>query len=136
MTQKEKFIAILNERIKTSSSTATETAYIIIKDAFEKLYPDISETIMTIEELNKLEIGMIRTGTISNSPTGVFMTDDPELTHLTFVVNKRVEGWTVYIGRTSQTFEDILKHGDKSNTEEYIRRMFPCTDEVWKLYCR
>ena len=97
----------------------------------------MEEQLMTVEEFKKLPKGIIRTGCISNSPTGVFMTDDEDLRMLKFVVNKRVEGmWTAYIGRASQTFDDIAKHGDKSFTESYIRRMFPCSDEVFKLYAR
>lgn len=92
--------------------------------------------LMNIEEYNKLPKGIIREGVISNSPTGCFMTRDEDLPLLRFVVNKRIDGWTVYFGKETQDYIDILSFGDKSNTKEYIRRAFPCTDEVFKLYVR
>ena len=90
--------------------------------------------LITIEEYNKLPKDIIRHGLISNSSTGVFMSRDENIPLLRFVVVKRIEGWTVYLGRMSQTVTEIYFHGDKSSTEEYIRRCFPCTDEVFKLY--
>jgi hypothetical protein len=95
----------------------------------------MNEQLMTIEEFNKYPIGLIiRSGLISNSPTGVFMTNDDKLPLLRYVIIKRVEGWVMYLGRVNQTIFEIAHNGDKSNTEEYIRRCFPCTDEVFKLY--
>lgn len=92
---------------------------------------------MTLEEYNKYPTQnlIIRSGLITNSPTGCFMTRDEHLPFLRFVVVTRVEGgWTVYFGRPKESIEDIRSHGDKSNTDIYIRRAFPCTDEVFKLY--
>ena len=90
--------------------------------------------LITIEEYNKLPEDIIRHGLISNSSTGVFMSRDENIPLFRFVVVKRIEGWTVYLGRMSQTVTEIYFHGDKSSTEEYIRRCLPCTDEVFKLY--
>ena len=90
--------------------------------------------LMTIEEYNKLPQDIIRSGIISNSPTGVFMTRDENLPLLRYVVVKRIEGWVMYLGKLYQSATEIAIHGDKSNTDEYIRRCFPCTDEIFKLY--
>ncbi|KKK64964.1 hypothetical protein LCGC14_2978910 [marine sediment metagenome] len=89
---------------------------------------------MTLEEYEKLPYTIIKFGYISNSPSGCFMTRDKDLPMLKYAVVKRTEGWVVYFGRPQQTWADIKLTGDKSNTEEYIRRCFPCTDEMFKLY--
>ena len=95
----------------------------------------MKEQLMTIEEYNKYPVGLIiRSGLISNSQTGVFMSTDKNIPLLKFVVIKRLNSWTMYLGKEHQSVTDIYLHGDKSNTEEYIRRCFPCTDEVFKLY--
>ena len=92
------------------------------------------QQLITIEEYNKLPKDIIRRGLISNSSTGVFMTHNDNIPLLRFVVVKRIEGWTLYFGRKIQSYFDISLNGDKSFTELYIRRAFPCTDELYKLY--
>ena len=94
----------------------------------------MEHNVMTIEEYNKLPKGVIRIGLISNSPTGCFMTRDENIPILRFVVYKQVEGWVVYFGKSMDSITMLLDYGDTSNTEKYIRRAFPCSDEVYKLY--
>lgn len=88
-----------------------------------------------LEEYEKLPMGVISTGLISNSPTGYFANTEGS-SILRFVVIKRIEGWVVYFGEISRDIEWIKNHGDKSSTEEYIRNAFPCSDELFKLYAR
>lgn len=92
------------------------------------------EQLMTLSEFNKLPMGILRDGLISNTPSGVFMTRDENLPLLRYVVIKRIEGWTMYLGKANQDSYHVRTHGDKSNTEEYIRRCFPCEQDVYKLY--
>jgi len=51
MTKSEKFIAFLDERIKTSSSTVSESAYTIVKSNYENIH----SSIMTKSEADKLK---------------------------------------------------------------------------------
>lgn len=91
---------------------------------------------LTLEEFDKIKPGEVfRMGIISNSPTGVFMTDAGGM--LRFVAKKGyANDWTVYIHWATSSWDFIEKSGDKSFTETYIRRCVPCTDEVFKLYRR
>ena len=94
---------------------------------------------MTIEEYDKLPVGIIRDGIISNSPTGVFMTNDETIPLLRYVVIKEKTGWRVYVGKASKNAYTIRVHGDGLvldilANEEYIKRCFPCNDGVFKLY--
>ena len=94
------------------------------------------EQLMTLEEFEKYPIGIIRSGIISNSPTGHFATRDDNLLLLRFVVKKRIEGWTVYFDTVNKAEWQILRVGNRAIDELAHRRAFPCTDEVYKLYCR
>ena len=94
----------------------------------------MKDQLISLEEYSKLPQKRIRTGLISNSPSGCFLTRDQNLPMLKYVVVKRTKGWIVYLGRPKQSAWDIELNGDRSTTEEYIRRCFPCTDEVFKLY--
>lgn len=94
----------------------------------------MKEQLITLEEYEKLPQKRIRTGIISNSPSGCFLTRNKRLSLLKYVVVKRIEGWVVYFGTASQSAWDIELNGDKAHTEDYIRRCLPCTDEVFKLY--
>lgn len=109
----------------------------VIKLMNEYIKTIMTEHLMTLEEYRKYPTDnlIIRSGLITNSPTGCFMTRDEKLPFLRFVVVTRIEGmWTVYFGKPEQSMDDIHSHGDKSSNDLYIRRAFPCTDEVFKLY--
>ncbi len=88
----------------------------------------------TLEEYDKLPSGIIATGIISNSPTGCFMTRDGNIPFLYYVVVKDPFGWCVFFGRQDQNVNEIAIAGDISTEETHIRRAFPCTDELYKLY--
>lgn len=95
----------------------------------------MNEHLMSKEEFDKLPVGVIRTGIISNTTTGAFMTRDESLPLLKFVVVKRIEGrWTAYLGKMEQSYLEIENYGDKSRNPLYQRRMFPCVEEVFKMY--
>lgn len=43
-------------------------------------------------------------------------------------------GWSVYAGKPNQGPGQIQLWGDKVHSEDIIRNICPCTDEVFKLY--
>lgn len=89
---------------------------------------------MTLEEFNNIPRGEVfATGVLPNSPEGIFMTNDGG--NLRWVAKKGWgNDWAVYCHWEHNSPEWIRDHGDKTHTEEYIRRCVPCTDEVFKLY--
>lgn len=44
------------------------------------------------------------------------------------------EDWTIYAGKEDQHEEDIAAYGDKTFSEDIIRSICPCDDEVYRLY--
>jgi hypothetical protein len=90
---------------------------------------------ITIEEYNKLPVDcIIRSGLISNSPTGCFMTRDENISLLKFVVVKRIEGWIIYFGLVDWDYEQIARNGDESISLNIIDKVFPCIPEIRELY--
>lgn len=56
---------------------------------------------------------------------------------LTFVcVKAKGDGidWAIYAKRAGTYVEDIARYGDKVTSEENIRNICPCDDEVFQLY--
>ncbi len=42
--------------------------------------------------------------------------------------------WTIYYHLSDKIVEYVAMHGDKCFTESVIKRLVPCTDEVYSLY--
>lgn len=91
---------------------------------------------LTLEEFNKLPAGLIfRSGIVTNSPTGIFLTRDSNLPFLKYVAIKGyANDFTIYIGRITDSEDYIAKNGDKSNNSNTITLCISCDDEVKKLY--
>jgi len=89
---------------------------------------------LTKERFDEIPAGEIfDTGILSNSPEGIFMTDDGG--ELKWVAKKGYgNDWAIYCHWSDHTIEWIRDHGDKVHTEEYIKKCVPCDDDVFKLY--
>lgn len=62
---------------------------------------------------------------------------DPMEETLTFVcVKAKGDGidWAIYAKRAGTYAEDIARYGDKVTSEDNIRSICPCDDEVFNLY--
>lgn len=91
---------------------------------------------MSIDEFLKLPDGEIfRSGVISNSPTGIYMVDNPSIQFLRYVVVKGyINDYTIYFGKNYEPDDMIRNNGDKSINPNVSRICFSATDEVYSRY--
>lgn len=90
---------------------------------------------LTLEEYDKIPIGTIfREGISTNSPSGVYMTTSDTGRLLRWVAIKKFEGWIMYIHWSLSNSEYISRHGDSLSNKDIVKRLIPCTDEVYDLY--
>ncbi len=84
-----------------------------------------------ITDFNSAEPGEI-IRTVTTKYQNVHTTDQP----LTFVVVKGDSGldWAIYCHYSYQSVDFIRREGDKVTSKENIMSIFPCTEEVYKLY--
>jgi len=72
-------------------------------------------------------------GEVVDNPTGINMTNSGDL--LKWVAVKGYgEDWAIYIHWAYQDINYIKKSGDKVFSPENIRKLVPCTEEVFKRY--
>ena len=79
--------------------------------------------------------------TFSIIPNGIFasgITHDPRIVReepIRWVAYKDTgPEWSIYYHRLDYSLDEIAKTGDKMVTEEVIRELVPCTDEVFEKY--
>lgn len=91
---------------------------------------------LTLEVFNKFENGIVmEMGIIRNNPEGVYMTDTRIGDRMLWYAKKgHGNDWCIYIGWEEWGGDRILTNGDKVRTQENIRKLVKCTDEVYKLY--
>lgn len=94
----------------------------------------IDDDRMTNEKFMDLERGkQFAHGTTIDSPDGVNMTNSGK--RLKWVAVKGWnDDWCIYVHWAYNTWDYILMSGDKVNGPENIRKLVPCTDEVFKKY--
>lgn len=95
-----------------------------------------TESPLTLEDLNNLEPLMpFSTGTIENSPKGIYMTNNRIGDKLLWVAKRgRINDWAIYIHWEENGETYVLDHGDKVRDREHIKKLVPCTDEAFKNY--
>lgn len=88
-----------------------------------------------LEEYDKLPNGCIfRTGMISNTPSGIFMTRDDTIPLLKFVLVKENEHfWSGFLGMPGHSDDYLLKHGDRIPFLQ-IKKVLHCSEEIEKKY--
>jgi len=92
---------------------------------------------LTLEELDSFEVGKVfARGIIPNSPEGVYMSDSRVGDSLTWVAKKGFgyNDWCIYCYWSPTTEAYVLKNGEKVVSELNIRKLVPCTDEVFAKY--
>ncbi len=92
------------------------------------------ENLLTIKEFDDIQDGNIfRVGKLKDIPGQFYVSSFGQ--YLKFVAVKGViNDWTIYYGRETLSTDYIMKHGNKVQSDENIRKCVPCTDEVLKLY--
>ena len=91
---------------------------------------------LTLDKLKEMEPGTVfATGIISNSPEGVYMTDERYGDKLRWVAKRGgIHDWAIYIGWEEKSLEYVKDYGDKVYNEFNIKKLVPCTDEAYKQY--
>lgn len=91
---------------------------------------------LTIEDLNEMESSLpFASGTIPNSPQGIYMTNNRVGDKLLWVAKRgRINDWAIYIHweENGETF--VINHGVKVRQKDHIKKLVPCTDEALKNY--
>ena len=94
----------------------------------------VGEGILTEEKFDQLPRGEIFAAGLVMDGTDEFrMTNTREF--LRWVAVKGwASDWSVYVGHSHISFEDVASNGDKVCTDRYIRLLVPCTDDVFQNY--
>lgn len=76
-------------------------------------------------------------GTVFNSPEGVYMTSTRKGDLLKWIAKKgHANDWAIYIYWAELDDSFILDHGDKITSDKFIQFVIQCTPEALKLYRR
>lgn len=93
--------------------------------------------ILDLETLKSLPIGEVfAQGVATNSPEGVYMTDE-NLGKKMIWVAKKGHGhndWCIYIHWLEKGLNFVIQNGDKVTDKINIQKLVPCTDEVLDRY--
>jgi hypothetical protein len=91
---------------------------------------------LTVEYLNSIKPHTVFSkGTIENSPIGVWMTVENAGKELMWVAKTGAIGdWSIYIHWADRGYDYVVSNGDKVSSEANIKRLMPCTDEVFARY--
>ena len=91
---------------------------------------------ITKEQFDKIPDGDVFVkGEIENSPFGVYMTDSNKNKMLKWVAKKGyANDWCIYCHWSESGFDFVISNGDKVCGEENIKKLVPCTDELFKQY--
>ena len=76
---------------------------------------------------------VILKGEIPDSPLGINMTNSGRM--LKWVAKKGyADDWGIYCHWSESGYEFVISNGDKVTSERNIKRLMPCTEEVFKKY--
>ncbi len=91
---------------------------------------------MDIDEFNAVPDGEVfDKGEIANSADGVYITDSRPGEMLKWVAKKgHGNDWGIYIHWAKSGYDYVIANGDKVTSEDNIKKLVPCTDEVFGRY--
>ena len=91
---------------------------------------------LTKEQFDKIPDGNVFVkGEVENSPLGIYMIDSNKGKMLKWVAKKGyANDWCIYCHWSESGYDFVLSNGDKVSGEENIKKLVPCTDEVFKQY--
>lgn len=89
-----------------------------------------------IEQFNSMPAGEVFVkGEVENSPNGIFMTNNKQGEMLKWVAKKgHGNDWCIYCHWSESGYDFVMTNGDKVTSEVNIRKLVPCTDEVFESY--
>jgi len=88
---------------------------------------------LNVKELNKLKEGIFASGTVSDNPVGINMTNSDKLLRWV-AVKGYAHDWTIYCHWADKSKDWIKQSGDKVCSEENIKKLVPCDDEAFSKY--
>lgn len=94
---------------------------------------------LTLEALKAVPFGdVFASGVIENSPEGLNMVGEPYIGRkLLWAAVKGLapyHDWAIYCHWEECGLDKVLKYGDKLTFESNIKKVVPCTDEVFRHY--
>lgn len=87
----------------------------------------------TIEDFNAINYGEVFRVVTTKHHKVILAPNKPELMFVC-IKSDGHEGWCIYYGFADQSVSWITANGEKLTIEENIRSIFPCDEEVFKLY--
>ena len=92
--------------------------------------------ILTEQQFHDIPAGNIFViGEVENSPLGIYMTDSNKGKMMKWLAKKGcANDWCIYIHWSESGFDFVESNGDKVTSEDNIKKLVPCTDEVFKQY--
>lgn len=88
---------------------------------------------LTLQMLKDMEPGIFATGTVSDNPTGINMTNSGKLLRWV-AVRGQIHDWKIYCHWADKSEDWIRRQGDKVHNDENIKKLVPCDDEAFKMY--
>jgi hypothetical protein len=88
---------------------------------------------LTLQMLKDMEPGIFATGTVSDNPVGVNMTNSGKLLRWV-AVRGGIHDWKIYCHWAEHDEQWIKAQGDKITNEDNIRKLVPCDDEAFGMY--
>ena len=88
---------------------------------------------LTLQELKDMEPGIFATGTTTDDPAGINMTNSGA--ELRWVATRGgIHDWAIYIHHAYNDEVWIKANGDKVTGEANIKKLVPCDDEAFGMY--
>lgn len=91
---------------------------------------------LTKEQFDKIPAGEVfAKGEVENSPMGIYMTNSNKGKMLKWIAKKGyANDWCIYCHWAYNVYEFVEQSGDKVHSTASIKKLVPCTDEVFSLY--
>ena len=88
---------------------------------------------LTLKQLKKMQPGIFASGTVSDNPTGINITNSGKLLRWV-AVRGQIHDWAIYCYWADASEEYVKDHGDKVYSEKNIKKLVPCSDKAFEMY--
>jgi len=89
---------------------------------------------LTLKKLKAMKPGeVIASGTVSDNPTGINMTNSGKLLRWV-AVRGIIHDWSIYCHWAEASDAYVKSNGDKVNDEKNIKKLVPCSKLAFEMY--
>lgn len=88
---------------------------------------------LTLGQLKYMEPGIFATGTVSDNPTGINMTNSGR-TLRWVAVRGQIHDWAIYVAPEEWSAEATKRQGDKVHDILNIKKLIDCDNEAFAMY--